>query len=293
MESRSAASGDDLQHPWADETEFDDDANSDELFGVDVSDSEVLEHAPQQDRAEVERLAERVRRHNRDRQLFDAVRVEGFCGRRWDRLAGDLAAYGWAVLDAWLRTGYIFAKVGAIGRPLQHSYTEALELTTNADLRDELCTETVARALKKFRGAALEGTGWSPDGGANLTTFFVGACLQAFNNEFRRWTRHEQSWSRNRSTDPVTFIERNDRAAEVARATHIFDDPERATADADHFERLLREFDDKDRAILLLKDAAYSLDEIGELLGITARAVEGRLYRLRTNLRGRPGRTRP
>ncbi|OBI78437.1 hypothetical protein A5664_17995 [Mycolicibacterium fortuitum] len=295
VESRSAASGDDLQHPWADETELDDDAAIDSgvLFGVDVSDSEVLEHSSVEDRAEVERLAERVRLHDHDRQLFEAVRAEGFCGRRWERMATDLAEYGLAVLAAWLRTGYIFAKVSGIGRPLQHTYTEAVELATNADIRDELCAETVAKALKKFRDTAQEGTGWSPDGGANLTTFFVGACVQAFNNEFRRWSRHEQSWGRNLSTDPQKLIDHSDNVAAVARATHIFDDPERATADADHFERMLRELGSaKDHAILMLTDMAYSQEEIGELLGITERAVEGRLYRLRTNMRGRARRTR-
>ncbi|MFV8160759.1 RNA polymerase sigma factor [Mycobacterium sp. 134] len=291
MESRSAASGDDLQHPWADDASFDDDnADSALLFGVPVSEDEVLEHSPQQVRADVELLAERVRRHNRDGQLFEAVRVEGFCGRRWDRLAGDLAAYGWAVLDAWMRTGYIFAKVRDIGRPLPHTDTESRELETKPDVRAELCAETAARALKKFRDAGLAGTGWSPDGGASLTTFFVGACIQAFNNEFRRWSRHEQIWGHNRSTDPETLRDHSDRIVEVARATHMFDDPERAVVDADHFERVLRELSGKEYALLQLTDLGYSQEAIGELLGITERAVEGRLYRLRNkDIRGRLG----
>ncbi|WP_370333194.1 RNA polymerase sigma factor [Mycolicibacterium hippocampi] len=216
--------------------------------------------------------------------------AEGLGGRRWDRLADDLAAYGLAVLDAWMKTTYIFAKVRDIGRPLPHTYRETMELVTNEDTRDELGAETAARALKKFRDDAQQGTGWSPDGGASLTTFFVGACVQAFNNEFRRWSRQEHSWGHNRSTDPDTLLEHSDHVAEVARATHMFDDPERATTDADHFERVLRELNDKEHAILKLTDIGYSQEEIGELLGITERGVEGRLYRLRNkDIRSRLG----
>lgn len=299
MESRSAASGDDLQHPWADEAEFADDnadidlIDADELPGGEVSDGEVLENSPEPARADLERLAERVRRHDRDRQLFEAVLAEGFCDRRWKRLADDLAAYGLAVLDAWMRTTYIFAKVRGIGRPLHHTYPETMELVTNPDTREELCAETTAQALKKFRDDAQRGTGWSPEGGASLTTYFVGACVQAFNNEFRRWSREEHPWGplgHNRSIDPHTLLKHSDRVAEVQRATHMFDDPERATADADHFDRVLHELSPKEHAILRLTDFGYSQEEIGELLGITERAVEGRLYRLRNkDIRGRLG----
>jgi len=300
VESDCAASGDDLQHPWvedevplsttdrglgedADDGADDDIADDVVLVGgvVEVSDTEVLEHTPDQARAEVERLAEQVRRHAVDRQLFELVRAEGFCGRRWRRLSDDLVRYGWAVMDAWLRTGYVFAKAESIGRPLKHSETETLELAVDRDLREELCAETVARALNNFRAAAVKGVGWEPDGGASLTTFFVGACVQAFNNEFRRWSRHERRWGHNRAVDPQDLLKHGDRLAQVQRGPHMFGEPARTAADSDHFSRVCAELTDVERAIVQLTDDGFSQEEIGEALGMTVRAVEGRLYRLR------------
>jgi hypothetical protein len=100
VESRSAASGDDLQHPWVDGEAHPGDGFSgaddvddagDEEPAVDpvvcsVSDEEVLEHSPEQAREEVERLARRVRRHAADRKLFEEVCAAGFAGRRWRKM---------------------------------------------------------------------------------------------------------------------------------------------------------------------------------------------------------------
>src|SRR5262249_8550976 len=45
------------------------------------------------------------------------------------------------------------------------------------------------------RDALIEGS-WSPEGGASLTTYFVGACLAVFPNAFRRWHTEHQYWQR-------------------------------------------------------------------------------------------------
>ena len=44
---------------------------------------------------------------------------------------------------------------------------------------------------------------------------------------------------------------------------------------------MLDELGDVERAIVKLTDAGYSQQEIGEVLGVSQRGVEGRLYRLR------------
>jgi RNA polymerase sigma factor (sigma-70 family) len=44
---------------------------------------------------------------------------------------------------------------------------------------------------------------------------------------------------------------------------------------------VLDELGDVERAIVKLTDAGYSQQEIGEVLGVSQRGVEGRLYRLR------------
>jgi acyl carrier protein len=157
-----------------------------------VTEEEVLEHVLEEDRLEVARLAERIRRHAVDRQLFEVVRAEGFAGQRWERLVEDLARYGVTVMSSWMRSGYVFAKVNKIGRPLTHSPAELLELSCDRSLREELSACTVAAALQVFERATVAGTSWDPEDGASLSTFFVGGCVYAFNDEFRRWSRHEQ-----------------------------------------------------------------------------------------------------
>ena len=44
---------------------------------------------------------------------------------------------------------------------------------------------------------------------------------------------------------------------------------------------MLDELGDVERAIVKLTDAGYSQQEIGEVLGVSQRSVQGRLYRLR------------
>src|SRR6478672_9135917 len=112
--SLSAASGDDLQHPWVNGETYprdgfggvDDVDAGDEQLAVDtvvctVSDEEILEHSPEQAREEVDRLGQRVRQHAADRKLFEVVCAEKFIGRHWRRMGDDLVRYGWAVMDAW------------------------------------------------------------------------------------------------------------------------------------------------------------------------------------------------
>jgi FixJ family two-component response regulator len=54
-----------------------------------------------------------------------------------------------------------------------------------------------------------------------------------------------------------------------------------AAADRDYLRRVLGELGDVERVIVELTDQGFSQEEIGEVLGISARAVERRLYRLR------------
>lgn len=159
MESRAAASGDDLKRPFGDDLQHawvDGTAGFDAPTGdvVELSDNEVLDNSPEQSQAEIERLAERVRRQAADRLLWETVQADGFSGRRWSLLVNDLARYGLAVMDAWMRTGYIFAKVKQVGRPLGHTEDETRELATDFDLRAELGAETVAKALERFQQGA-------------------------------------------------------------------------------------------------------------------------------------------
>ena len=124
-----------------------------------------------------ESLAERLARHAADRDLFVEVVAERFAGRRWRQLGDDLLKYGLAVVDGWLRTGYIFVKTAQARRPVFPTAHELTELKADKDLREGLADVVVAVALVRFQQRALAGTGWTYDGGASLSTYFVGGCV--------------------------------------------------------------------------------------------------------------------
>jgi RNA polymerase sigma factor (sigma-70 family) len=261
------------------------------LAVCEVTDSEIRLGVPDECRERVDELAEKVRRRAADAEMFNAVVAGGFRGRVWQVLGDDLVRYGLAVVEAWLRTGYVFAKALAIGRPMYPTDLELQQLRTDDDLRAELADAVVVVALVQFRDQALAGTGWSPEGGAALNTYFIGGCLRLFNNEFRRWRGLEKRWRMNVSTDPADFL-----AAEAdpveGRRVQVFDDPARATADHDQVVQALAQLKPREQAIVELYADGYTYDEIAEITGTTRRGVEGVLYRIwkkdiRSRLEGR------
>ncbi|MDV3136381.1 hypothetical protein [Mycobacterium sp. 29Ha] len=281
---------DDLQPECVDgdEHELSDDLSADVagIAGLDdceVSDAEILQNAPADSRGQVESLAERLARHAADHDLFTQVLADNFSGRKWRQLGDDLLKYGLAVVDGWLRTGYIFAKTAQAGRPVFPTAHELSELKVDRDLREGLADVVVAVAMIRFQQQAREGTGWTYGGGASLSTYFVGGCVLAFNNEFQRWRRHERRWSMHRSTPPNDLTDYRDSwtAAEIERVAALFADPARSAADRDYVSRVLGELKNVDQEILKLTAHGYAQDEIGEILDLSERAIEGRLYRMR------------
>lgn len=66
--------------------------------------------------------------------------------------------------------------------PTEH---ERFQLRSGVDLRKQLANGLVGAALVQFRDQPLPGTGWHPNGGADLTTYLIGGCVLLYNNEFR------------------------------------------------------------------------------------------------------------
>lgn len=249
-----------------------------------VTDAEVVDNAPVDRREAVEDLAEQLRAHAKDARLYEAVVSAGFRGPRWEELSSVLLKYGLAVVDGWLRTGYIFTKAAKQGRPVFPQHWELTQLQREQDLRLGLADEVVALTLIQFREMGVAGTGWRPDGGAGLGTFFVGGCVLAFNNVFNRWRRQERRWDMHRATAPSVLTDYHDGivTAAVQRVPAMYAEPGQAAADGDYLHRVFNELNDVERVIVELTDEGYSQEEIGEMLdGLSARAVEGRLHRLR------------
>ncbi|WP_329600173.1 hypothetical protein OIE43_44340 [Streptomyces pseudovenezuelae] len=163
-------------------------------FTVPVSEDD-LRRVDAQYEEEARELQANVDRRLRDRQLLLVLAHHGFRGPKYDHFVQELVRYGVSVLRAWMHSGCIFGFVADRGFGLSPHELELEELASDSDLREDLAMMTVARALPPFRQRALVEGRWTYEGGASITTYFMGACLYVFPNEFRR---HRASRERQR-----------------------------------------------------------------------------------------------
>lgn len=217
-----------------------------------------------------------------DEQLLKYLARTGFEGREYDRFQHELACYALSVLCAWLYSGYVFHLVARHkGFDVRPTEAERQELRRSSDLREELAGLTVARALPRFRQTALIEGGWTYAGGAGLTSYFMGACLGAFPNEFRRHRAGEERYRR----------------AVARQQTLQFPDPSAPSAEQEALgtlwvQDLLADIPDPRTrtAVTALAVAGYTHAEIQELLDAPSpRVVEGILYRWRSKMRRSEG----
>jgi hypothetical protein len=225
------------------------------------------------DAEDARRLEESLQRRAADQELRDELARDDFSGRLYRRFEEELARYGTAVLRAWMHSGYVFKLVASRGFALYPSQAELEELHREHEARDELANMTVAVALPRFREHALIRGGWTCEGGASLPTYFMGACLYVFPNEFRRCRVQNEKWRRQDRRDPGMLLPEADPSS----------DPAVQAVGNIHVAERLAAADERARAIVALTIDGYSQEEIAEITGKrSVRAVEGVLYRWRT-----------
>lgn len=217
-------------------------------------------------------------RQEQDHLLYTQLSAAGFQGPKYKIFRNELAAYALPVIRAWLRRGLIFAHTLDQGRPLTVTDYDRAGLQ-DVDERVGLAGETVAKALVLFHRKAIAGTGWTPAGGAALTTYFVGACVSVFPNIYRRWQRHRERWrpsfcAADEDIRDLTRAKGEDHAAEVISRQWIK-------------ERLMNKSAELREMAFQLAWEDKTFSEIAAEHGITTRAVEGRLYRERTKFQRR------
>lgn len=247
-------------------------------LAVPVANREVLEDLHGAEAEQVRRLQRSLDRRLADERLLARLRELEFSGSLYEAFEAELVRYATAVLCAWMHSGLIFARTGAKGYGLAPSETELTELHDDAGLRAELANITIAVTLKRFRDHALAGGGWQASGGAAITTYFMGATLYQFPNEYRRHRAYAQ---------------RYDQAAAAAGRrpgddAEVYADPERIVlARRRVLEELGELTDERTKAVVALTLDGKSQDEIAELLETvdSARAVEGVMYRWRAKQR--------
>jgi hypothetical protein len=240
----------------------------DEVFG---GSGELSRH----ERDQARRAAESLARRQMDQQKLNSLVLTGFTGPDYEIFAGELAAYGYPVILAWLRRGVIWKHCADRGRPLRPTDADRETLDGMFEERLELAFETVAEALKFFRDRVLRAGYWSHEGGATLTTYFIGACLLVFPNVFRRWQAAQRRWHAGLRAETLN----------CPGGRTLADLPAADPADVVIGRAIvLSELDSmpagtRNAAALVVDGMSFA--EAGDFLGTTDRAIEGRLYRYR------------
>lgn len=130
---------------------------------------------------EFDDAAERLRRLEGDVALLQRLQQGGFSDELWEPVAQELARYGLAVLQAWIRTRVIYDRVKQrtkYGLP-------TLEGWPDTETAMDIATMTVVHALDYFRHKVLAAGKWDPRRGASLRTYFIGQCLFKFANPYQ------------------------------------------------------------------------------------------------------------
>ncbi|MFE6130087.1 hypothetical protein ACFQ6Q_17760 [Streptomyces sp. NPDC056437] len=181
------------------------------------------------------------------------------------------ARYAISVLRAWMYSGYIFKMAAGRGYGLNPHELDLERLAADSDLREELATMTVALALPRFRQRAFLEGGWTFEGGAGITTYFMGACLYDFPNEFRK---HRTSEENHRKALKHPHFD-----------TEVLPSLEAEVVGRERLREALKDIDPsktRERAIVALTLDGYTQEEIRLLLGEeSVRAIEGVMHRWR------------
>jgi DNA-directed RNA polymerase specialized sigma24 family protein len=225
--------------------------------------------------------ARRLAEVEADAELVQRAMWSGFRGPDWDEIAHRLAAYGLAVMGAWIATGVIYDRCESKGYRLGR-------VRFPPDVVDDLATDTVAHALVRFRDTVLAKGIWRPDGGASLTTFFIGQCLIRYPNIHRA---HLRAAAREAADRRHRVLPADDVDADIlGRLAH----PGPPTADrvAAKLESLdtLRSLDRQTRSIVVYRSSGYSWVEVADLTGLSVTAAKSRLHR--ASLQATDGRAR-
>ncbi|MGE0346560.1 MAG: hypothetical protein AB7N73_12160 [Gemmatimonadales bacterium] len=208
-----------------------------------------------------------------DQERVEQLQRDRFKGPAYQELSDEMWAYALPVLKKKMRSGEIFSmlfdKNVMVPAP---TFDERAVLHSSMEDRDALAVDTIAAAFPKFC-ATLDRGGWKPESGSSLRTFFVGACLFAFADVYEKWVAARRAHLRR--------IVDGDVEALASELIGMALDPERHVVTRDTVNSILRRSTPATRTICAMVMRDMTFCEIAKELGITERAVEGRMRRLR------------
>ncbi|APA98833.1 sigma-70 family RNA polymerase sigma factor [Nocardia seriolae] len=220
-----------------------------------------------------------------EHELFELVRKAGFEGPAWRLLADRLVRHGLAVLGPWIRSGWIFTVAERKRMPLRPTPQERALVETR--FAEDFVQETVTRALERFRRNAIDGDGWSPELGASLASYFIGACVLAFVEQFRR-SRRTGDLYRFHAAGAVTVVTAD--GPDLMDVLASTEDVAGSVVDRLAFRSRLAGLPDRDRGLVWGKAMGLHGSEIQHLFGFpSVGAVEQRWARLKRDHGWRTG----
>ena len=202
-----------------------------------------------------------------DADLYNRLASAGSKGRDWEKFANALVEYGLAVLKAWISTAVITRHVWErTGIRLPEPPVQL----TSEDAED-LSASTVADALNRFRDQVLRAGRWIPNGGASLSTYWIGYCILRYPDTYRPWINEQKRWHLALQGVQGDLV--------VGMAPENSDPARQLEVEAEVEEALSSVQVEATQQILQLKAQGYSHIEIAELLDCTTKSIESRLAR--------------
>lgn len=219
----------------------------------------------------------RLRRRQVDGKIVERLREEGFEGENYQKVVTRLSEYGYRTMTKWTASGEIFRKARQARRPVP---ADKVSFTLTGEDRHSVCTDSVLGGLEVFRTYGLIQGRWSPDGGANLDTYFIGAVIRAFPRVYIRWfDSHRRGQAE--LERPVGENTNDPFAVPDQRVT----DPASSAVTHDYVSRLLPLVKDAQvREALGWRALGYTQGQAAQRVGLTEKALERRLSRLRERL---------
>lgn len=208
-------------------------------------------------------------------ELVAGFAEDDFEGPSYRAFVKRLAAGTIGVLEGWVISGAIFKHVKDLcGRQLYPTAAEMRLLRDDLHHRTRLVDASIDRAIVVFTSRAMRRGEWHPDGGAALQTYFTGAAILAFKDEFPKWRRHRQAELRLQSTTRYVSDQ----------PTHAPDTARLAAASLE-LRDTLAQLSPRDRQIAWMVGSGYTHAEIAGLLKLPSKeTVRGVMSRVRNKM---------
>jgi hypothetical protein len=216
-----------------------------------------------------------------ERDLFELLIKHRVEGEVWQTVVTELSKYASRVLDQWILSRQIYAKLAAKGITLRAEPDQQELLALDWDRRQDIVNNTVVGALLNFQQKMRAGRGWDPCQGLKIRTYFINTCLYEFVRVFeadRRW----------RSVNRFLPLECND-IAEIEElgfrspwGARMGADPAEMVIEQMSIKEYLENLTPEDKTILWESANGRTHAEIADLFpSMTSKAIERRLSRIR------------